>query len=280
MQKKLAKFFFCKKKTAHKDRPERSRVKYDNSVVDPFILYVTRLQENLVNRRINWDKVKEAFKLEFPQYDTVNSKQIQNLYTAAVTRAAKDSMKGSDVIKGSNVITGPYNGAPHTIDESCIVDADSSNDLLNANEYEDVELSDEVLMQIPMPKSPLKVAADFLGTIVNAVVGTNIFQSSTYNRSVHDFTTPFQIVTLDIALRDGPAPKRFTTDEIECLHETMKKFGQKTMHWDVKKYGKASFPHKYHQLAQTKYNADKSLQLYERDGTKLQNWVKDTQRKS
>ena len=76
------------------------------------------------------------------------------MHTAGLSRAVKDGT------------TGCYNGAPPMMDEPCIVDADS----------EELELPDDVLVQMPVPKSPLTIAADSLGTM-NAVVGANIFQS-------------------------------------------------------------------------------------------------------
>ena len=52
---------------------ERSRMKFDNTLVDPYILDITTKKEYKVNRSIiNWDAVKQEFTKKFPQYSTAN----------------------------------------------------------------------------------------------------------------------------------------------------------------------------------------------------------------
>jgi hypothetical protein len=256
---------------------ERSRMKFDNTLVDPYILDITTKKEYKVNRSINWDAVKQDFTKKFPQHRTVNSAQVKNLYHAALNRKAKATVEGS-YIGAPGII-------PHTITDTGVYEnaelhGEHSTVDITGNEDENLELSDEVLMQIPLPLSPLQravaIAGNIYNTVIGSVVGTNIFQSSTSTKSAHDFQTPFQpVATLDIALKKGNAPKRFTSDENDCLNEMIKIFGDKPMHWDESKFGKASFPHKYHQLAQRKFNANDSLLLYERNVEPLKQRVKD-----
>ncbi len=176
---------------------------------------------------------------------------------------------------------------------STIYNINSIDDYYNET-MNDIELKDKIIktLEISEKYNNLDISINTLDKFIKqchmegadkivftgSVVGTNIFQSSTSTKSAHDFQTPFQpVVTLDIALKEGNAPKRFTADENDCLNELIKNFKDtgNTMHWNVSKFGNASFPHKYHQHAQRKFNANESLLLYERDAKSLQQRVKD-----